>query len=294
MEDFQDQSYYIKDIADITGLSEQLIRKWENRYAIIHPKRLDNGYRVYTEADLRVLQYVKALRDQGKSMKDALKIMAVDHKTARQQDETPQAEKSPCVSKLIRRGAIYDEEGLMTLLTRANHQYGLDLFLQNTVQPFLKEVGELWQKGIWDESQETVSSLVVKDFLTQISRNFANSSQSPHVLGFCLPNETHEIPLQMLLLQLEIRGWRTTRIGASPKFSAIEQLIRHIQPKIVLLSAATTIPFKSDQHLFENLDHIARRYPHISFYIGGHGVWDYTEIVKPRYMQVAYSIDDIR
>src|SRR5699024_7791553 len=97
--------------------------------------------------------------------------------------------------------------------------------------PFLKEIGRLWQEKAWDESQETISSLVVRDFLTQIDRSFSNNIDAPLILGFCLPNENHEIPLQILLLQLEIRGWRTIRIAASPKFSSIEKLSERIKPK---------------------------------------------------------------
>lgn len=88
----------------------------------------------------------------------------------------------------------------------ANHQFGLDLFLKNTVQPFLEAIGDLWEKDIWNESQETVTSLVVKDFLTQISRSFESTNNDQHVLGFCLPDGFYEIPLQMLLLQMKIKG----------------------------------------------------------------------------------------
>src|SRR5699024_12257896 len=122
---------------------------------------------------------------------------------------------------IINAWTIYDEEQLMTLLNHPNQQYGLYLFLKNTVQPFLKEIGRLWQGKAWDESQETISSLVVRDFLPHIDRSFYNNIDDPLILGFCLPNENHELPLRILLLQLEIRGWRTIRIAASPKFSSI-------------------------------------------------------------------------
>src|SRR5699024_11657725 len=131
---------------------------------------------------------------------------------------------NPNGCKIIERCDIYEEENLNLLIKQANHEYGLDLFLKNTVQPFLRKVGSIWKSKEWDESQETISSLVVRDFLTELNRNFPINVDAPIVLGFCLPNERHEIPLQILLLQLEIRGWRTIRVAPSPKFSAIEQL----------------------------------------------------------------------
>ena len=45
----KESKLYIKDVAEMTGLSEQQIRKWENRYHIVKPERLANGYRVYSQ-----------------------------------------------------------------------------------------------------------------------------------------------------------------------------------------------------------------------------------------------------
>src|SRR5690625_819501 len=321
MKRINNKLYYIKEVSELTGISEQLIRKWENRYQIVKPERLDNGYRIYTYEDIVTLKSLKNLRDQNYSLKDAVNIIA--EKQVLNQKTPKEVTSSPYVADLIKAGTIYDEEKLMTLLNQANQQYGLDLFLKNTVQPFLKEIGRLWQEKAWDESQETISSLVlrsicvkkslttkldivswdesqetisslvVRDFLTQIDRSFSNNIDDPLILGFCLPNENHEIPLQILLLQLEIRGWRTIRIAASPKFSSIEKLIERIKPKKVLLSASSLQPFQRDSDLLDKLDKIANKQSHISLYIGGSGVWKYTDIVKPKHLMISYTIDDI-
>ena len=63
--------YFIQQVSEITGLSKLVIRKWEERYQIVIPKRLDNGYRVYTEADVNKILSVKNLTDQGYSVKQA-------------------------------------------------------------------------------------------------------------------------------------------------------------------------------------------------------------------------------
>ena len=64
-------AYYIQQVADITGISKQVIRKWEERYQLIQPKRLDNGYRIYSDIDINTLLTVKALTEQGHSIKQA-------------------------------------------------------------------------------------------------------------------------------------------------------------------------------------------------------------------------------
>ncbi|WP_226528155.1 hypothetical protein [Metabacillus niabensis] len=57
-------------------------------------------------------------------------------------------------------------------IKKAHHMHVLDLFLQNTIQSFLQGIGFLWDSEDWDESQETVASLVVRDFLAQLKTNF--------------------------------------------------------------------------------------------------------------------------
>lgn len=285
--------YFIREAAEWTGLTEQIIRKWENRYQIIEPKRLDNGYRVYTHDDLLTLKLLKAYRDEGKSMKQAIGLLEHQQLNAGLFQPSHAVERSPYVEQLIEFGAVYDEDKLFFLLNKSNHEYGLDLFLQNTVQPFLHQIGMLWENGEWDESQETVSSLVVKDFLTNIMRSFNNGPHARHALGFCLPYERHEIPLQIILLRLKMRGWRTTMIGASPKYTSIESLVQQIQPQVVLLSATTTIPFREDEQLLTHLDQLAMKYNHIAFHIGGRGAWEYTRIFKPEYIRVSGTVEDI-
>ncbi len=55
----QIQNYTLKIYPKITGLSEQLIRKWENGYKIAKPERLANRYRVYSQEGVVTLLEVK-------------------------------------------------------------------------------------------------------------------------------------------------------------------------------------------------------------------------------------------
>ena len=291
----KDSKLYIKDVAKITGLSEQLIRKWENRYHIVKPERLTNGYRVYSQEDTATLLELKRLRDQNISVKNAVQIILDNKKLEEIKAQLPQVKPSPYVGQLLKKGAVYDEKGIIYLLKQAHNQYGLELLIQNTVRPFLEEIGVLWETKVWDESQESVSSLAVKDYLTEVDRHFQIKEDAPHALGFCLPGELHDIPLQMILLQMKMKGWRTTRVAASPKFTSIEKLISHLQPEKVILSASTLKPFEEAENLLRDLDLIAQKYPKIGFYIGGRGVWEYinTDTIKPGHLQVGYHVDDV-
>ena len=48
-----------------TGLSKDVLRVWERRYAFPKPSRDENGERVYTAAEIAKLRAIKRLMDVG-------------------------------------------------------------------------------------------------------------------------------------------------------------------------------------------------------------------------------------
>ena len=70
-----DLKYSIQQVSDMTGVSKQLIRKWEDRYDLVHPQRLDNGYRMYSLNEVNIIKAVTKLIEQGNSVKQAASII---------------------------------------------------------------------------------------------------------------------------------------------------------------------------------------------------------------------------
>ncbi|GHH98069.1 MerR family transcriptional regulator [Neobacillus kokaensis] len=289
--------FAIQQVADMTGLSKQVIRKWEERYGIIQPKRLENGYRIYTQQDVKTLLKIKLLSEQGHSLKQAahlVKEFAEDPEVPIQKGKSPNYEQwNEYVLQLLEKGRHCDEIELNFILKQAYHQVGLEQFLNHIVVPFLKEVGRKWGNREWDEYQESVSSLVVRDYLVQIRRNYPYRENAPFVLGACLPYEHHEVPLHLILMRFMMKGWKTQLIGASPAPGAIESLVGKLKPDVVLLSATTAIPFETDPQLLRNLDQFAKKQKDIAFYLGGQGAVTYFSDYQPQTITVTNSIEDI-
>lgn len=289
--------FTIQQAADITGLSKQVIRKWEERYGIIQPKRMDNGYRIYSQQDVKTLLKVKSLSEQGHSLKQAallIKELPEDPEITIQEEKSPDYEQwNQYILQLLEKGRSCDEIELNFILQQAYYRVGLERFLTNIVIPFLKEVGKKWENHEWDEYQESVSSLVVRDFLVQIRRNYHYREQAPFVLGACMPYEHHEIPVHLILMEFMMKGWKTQLVGASPAPGAIESLVEKLKPDVVLLSATTTIPFETDPQLLQRLDEFAGTQHHIDFYLGGQGAITYASGEKLQSIHVTNSIEDI-
>ena len=57
-------------VARLTGVSVHTLRKWEDRYGAVEPRRTEGGERVYTRTDLKRLAYIKRLADAGLSLRE--------------------------------------------------------------------------------------------------------------------------------------------------------------------------------------------------------------------------------
>ena len=153
--------YFIQQVSDMTGLSKQVIRKWEERYNLVKPKRLENGYRIYSEVDINSLLSVKNLSGQGHAVKRAVQLTkerstGLDTVPAAIHSIKHQEMLNDYVFQLLEKGAHCDELELNLVLQQAYHSFGLAEFLTSVIVPFLNEVGNRWNKQEWSEYQETV------------------------------------------------------------------------------------------------------------------------------------------
>lgn len=288
--------YYIQQVSEITGISKQLIRKWEDRYQLVIPSRLENGYRIYTDNDINLLLTVKELIDQGQSVKQVATLIhkgeiKIKNESNKHLHLNVDRTNNVYVIKLLQEGAACKEAEMYETLQQAYFQLGLDRFLKDVIVPFLKDVGLKWEKGDWNEYQEAFSSILIRDFLIEIRRNFRINENAPLVVGACLPNEQHELPILITLLFTMLKGWRTFLVGTSPAPHSIESIVKQLQPKIVLLSATTSIPLQDDQ-LLKQLDTFAGSHKETTFYIGGEGSIQHLKNKQLQHIIVTNRLED--
>ena len=67
--------YNIKAVARLIGLLPVTLRAWERRYGLPLPHRGDQGYRLYSEYDVRTLRWVKTQMDSGLSISRAVNYL---------------------------------------------------------------------------------------------------------------------------------------------------------------------------------------------------------------------------
>lgn len=284
-------TYTVQQVSAKVGISKQLLRKWEDRYQIVTPERLDNSYRIYNELDVKDLQSMKQLIDEGNSPKNAAEIIKkaqLRRETAEQITLFPSPYAAPpahaytdaYVQQLLTFGSKGEDSNILRLLQQIQLSMSTGQLLDDVIGPFLKQVGHYWETALWGEYQEAMASLAVRDFLVNLRRTIILPADAPLIIGSCLPGERHEIPMHILLIKCMMRGFQTVMLGPSPAPSAIESTVQLKKPDIVLLTASTDEPFKKRLEDILTIDAFAATQPGIKFYVGGAGAMSSTVTLK--------------
>ncbi|HYR30156.1 MAG TPA: hypothetical protein VEU30_16945 [Thermoanaerobaculia bacterium] len=102
----------------------------------------------------------------------------------------------------------------------------------------LFEIGEEWARGEITVADEHRESHAIAESLDAMR---SPNASGPLAILACPPGELHELPLRMVRLVLEWRGWRTDFLGAATPWDSLQHAVRTAKPELVALSAREPI-----------------------------------------------------
>lgn len=109
----------------------------------------------------------------------------------------------------------------------------------------LHQIGEQWACGEITVADEHRESHAIAESLDRMRTPNENG---PLCILACPPEELHELPLRIVRLVLEWRGWRTDLLGASTPWDSLQHAVKTTRPELVALSARNPflIPVRLD------------------------------------------------
>jgi len=228
-------SYRIKTVSELTGIPKNTLVAWERRYGVLEPERLDNGYRVYSESDIERIDQLKKWLDGGLKISEAVRML---------KSEGASPNQGPPAQQAAPRQGGYEE--VREALTEALLNFRLDeaedilqrligVSFENTIHhvylPLLREVGERWQQGLIEITQEHFASAFIRDRLTATLRALGCGPIGGTKVACCtFPNERHEIGALALAVHLASRGCRVTYLGANVPAESLCSFVQQNRP----------------------------------------------------------------
>jgi MerR family transcriptional regulator, light-induced transcriptional regulator len=241
--------YNIKAVSRLVDLLPVTLRAWERRYGLPHPGRGEQGYRLYSDYDVRTLRWLKAQIEAGLSIGRAVEYLtelrtngfdpAIE--TVYQSRPAPSQTVSPGLDtlseQLLDALVHFDEPGALEVMRRAFALYSVDQVLMLVVQPTLVILGEAWHRGEMPIAVEHYATQFCMQHLMSMLAAAAPPSHSGIIVAACAPGELHQVGILILVVMLRWRGWDVKYLGPDLPLERLEEALRPIQPQILMFSA---------------------------------------------------------
>lgn len=242
--------YNIKAVSRLVGLLPVTLRAWERRYGLPRPNRGEQGYRLYSEHDIRTLRWLKAQIETGLSIGRAVEYL--NELCATGQDPAVNAGYHPPVHAaapanspslhILADGLLdalyhFDEPTALEIMRRAFALYSVDQVLTEVVQPTLVSFGEAWHMGELPIAVEHYATQFCMQHLMNMMAAAPPPSRTGIMVAACAPGEMHQIGLITLVVMLRWRGWDIKYLGPDLPLERLAEALLPIRPQIVMFSA---------------------------------------------------------
>lgn len=243
----------IGELSRRAGVSPELLRAWERRYGLLRPTRTPGGMRLYSPEDLERVQTMQQHLAEGLAAAQAAALALASPRP--EADAPPLA---PDVARLQLAHALesFDEPPAQAVLDRLLSVATVEVVLTEVILPYLRELGERWERGEISVAQEHFASNVIRGRLLGLARGWGRGV-GPTGLLACLPGEQHDLGLIAFGLALRSHGWRVAYLGADTPVDTLERAAAAVEPAFVVVSAT------SDERIApvaSQLKRLARRY----------------------------------
>jgi MerR family transcriptional regulator, light-induced transcriptional regulator len=230
----------LRTVSRLTGLSADLIRAWEKRYAVVQPKRGPRGARLYTAADvtqLRLLRQVvgagRAIGDVARLARPELEALAGAPSLAPSSTAAPRVEVGDgVVQRALEALVRFDALTLDRCLSDALIGLGSREFIRQVAAPLLNEVGERWTDGRLSVADEHLLSGLMRNLLTGLMRT-RSARATPLVLLATPAGERHEFGLLLAGLLVADAGLGLCYLGTDLPAAEVAGAARRANAAVV-------------------------------------------------------------
>lgn len=230
--------YPIGTVSARTGVNTVTLRAWERRYALLRPARTPGGRRLYSEADIRLVERVVEQLGQGLPISSVAKGVQVDQGADAPAVDAWRHYRSAMIDAIGR----FDEAGLDSVHSEAMALYPVDVVTSQLISPLLRELGERWEAGGEGSiAEEHFFSVFLRNKIGARFHHRGVASSGPVLIAACLPGETHEFGLLLFALSAHARGFRLILLGADMPLHEIPVVLARTLASGIVLSGSGTV-----------------------------------------------------
>ena len=237
-----------------TGVSADVLRVWEKRYAVVTPVRSTSGRRLYSDADIERLRLmVQATRTgrtigQVAALPSAALVELLDEKAPAERlslrreraDATPrlQAAAGDLFEACIDAIARFDAVTLDLLLRRAVVALSADDFLDAIVLPLVEQLRVQLLDGSLRRPHGHLAHAVLRRVLDHVVATATAPLALRDVVVTTLGDQAPELDALIVAAATAADGWRVTYVGPRVPADDVADTLALLDAHVLILSLA--------------------------------------------------------
>ncbi|MFR9751285.1 MerR family transcriptional regulator [Nocardia sp. 004] len=215
--------YTVRAVAERLGIPTATLRSWNRRYDIGPPQHQPGKHRLYTEADITMLERMLTLIREGASPAGAAAAVRGPAPTRGER------------SSLLTAAFALDTRSVSNQLEAHIHAFGVVDTWDLLCRPAYTEIVDRQLGGEGCIDVEHLLSWCIISVLQRTNPPPQHPGPEPVVLA-CTSGETHSLPMEVLRAALAERGVGARMLGADvPATALTDTLARLDRPAAVLL-----------------------------------------------------------
>ncbi len=241
----------IRTLSERSGVGASRLRAWERRYGLLAPARTPKGHRLYHEKDVRLVQQVLALLEEGHTLSAIAKRL--------KQGSTDEAGDwnlreqagiwSDYLAATLQAVRDFSTERLEAVYNEASSLYPVNMVTERLIQPALKNLGKNWQSRRAGIAEEHFYCSWLRNRLGARFHHALSQAGGARILCACVPESYHETGLMLFSIAALTRGYRVLYLGANLPLDQIAAVQDRSGARGVVLSSREEIDASREERL---------------------------------------------
>lgn len=224
-----------------TGLSKDVLRMWERRYAFPQPLRDRHGERIYPPDQVAKLRTVKRLMDRGFRPGKVI-AMGQDDLNALAASATQRDGHDDEIEGILDLIRAHQLPELRQRLGQMLMRQGLQRFVTDTVGPLTVAVGDAWVRGEFAVFEEHLYTEQIQGVLRNAIASAQVQSKAPRILLTTFPSEQHRLGMLMVESLLVVEGATCIPLGTETPAVEIARAVGAHRVNVAALSFSAAFP----------------------------------------------------
>ncbi|HEX7675921.1 MAG TPA: MerR family transcriptional regulator [Bdellovibrio sp.] len=263
----KNESFSIRQVIELTGISEFTLRGWETRYKAFKPKRSPTGRRIYSQDDIQKARLLQSLVEKGYKIGNIAKLDLSDLEKILPQQQaagfntTPPNKHLEDIYKIMDLAHLYKWEEISDILHKKRRDSKPEIYISDILTPLAGQIGKLVAAEQMSVGQEHILSAYIKEQLILVQSDIKRPKSQSRLVMTTPEGDLHDMGISFASSLSRLKGLQTLFLGPStPKKDLSETCLRY-KATHLLISSTVSQKEGAKESLFSYVNFLDRNLP---------------------------------